>query len=307
MKIEKFNKNDIEFSKNLLNEPSETILSTLSSNKLKHLMLILPNLIKKNILPNNLDLSHIEDDVYVFAISGSEFQFLKEKGIKLSQSNINFCFIKALKDRNIEDVDIFIKEVDLDNENIKNLFLNHSNYKIIYNDFSIYTKVLCKYFDFFEKEVQKFGIKNIIRYNVKSKKYEALDLVGNLILDNKIDFLENHSNYFIKAITRLDDDDYLKVIQRSEIKKYQKNLFKEAVLHHAKEKINLLLENGFIAKDFINSKAFVNIANGKSLVSTSLLKNNIINLNKELKVITQYKEFEEKYEIKNKEVKRKKI
>ena len=41
MKIEKFNKNDIEFSKNLLNEPSETILNTLSSNKLKHLMLIL--------------------------------------------------------------------------------------------------------------------------------------------------------------------------------------------------------------------------------------------------------------------------
>ena len=38
MKIEKFNKNDIEFSKNLLNEPSETILNTLSSNKLKGLI-----------------------------------------------------------------------------------------------------------------------------------------------------------------------------------------------------------------------------------------------------------------------------
>lgn len=307
MKIEKFNKNDIEFSKSLLNKSSETILSTLSSNKLKHLMLILPNLIKKNILPNNLDLSHIEDDVYVFAISGSEFQFLKEKGIKLSQSNINFCFIKALKDRNIEDVDIFIKEVDLDNENIKNLFLNHSNYKIIYNDFSIYTKVLCKYFDFFEKEVQKFGIKNIIKSNVKSKKYEALDLVGNLILDNKIDFLENHSNYFIKAITRLDDDDYLKVIQRSEIKKYQKNLFKEAVLQNSKDKIDMLLKNGFLAKDYIESKAFSNIANGKSLVSTSILKNSIINLNFFLKVTTQYQDFEKKFEIKNKEVKKNKI
>jgi mRNA-degrading endonuclease HigB of HigAB toxin-antitoxin module len=46
-------------------------------------MLISPDLIKKNLLPDNLDLSHIEDNEYVFAISGSEFQNLKEKRIEI--------------------------------------------------------------------------------------------------------------------------------------------------------------------------------------------------------------------------------
>jgi DUF4097 and DUF4098 domain-containing protein YvlB len=91
-------------------------------------------------------------------------------------------------------VDIFNKEVSVENEDIKNLFFNSSNYKIIYNNLSIHTKVLCKYFDLFSQEIKEFGIKNIIKYVGKVKKYEALNLIGNLILENKINFLENHIN-----------------------------------------------------------------------------------------------------------------
>lgn len=305
--MNKFDKNEIEFTKNLLNQSNNDILKILKNEKLNYFMLILPDLIKKDILPPNLDLSHIVDDTYVFGISSKEFKVLLSKNITLSDKNIELCLMKAIKNRNLDEVDFFMNKVSSLNENIKSLFLVSSNYKVIYNDLSIYTKTLCKYFDKFSQEIKEFGIKNIIKYNVKNKKYETLDLIGELLLKNEIDFLDNHPNYFIKSITRFTNETYEEVISRNVMKKYQKILFKEAVLQNSKDKIDMLLKNGFLAKDYIESKAFSNIANGKSLVSTSILKNSIINLNKELKVTTQYQDFEKKFEVKNKEVKKNKI
>jgi hypothetical protein len=305
--MNKIDKNEIEFTKNLLNQSKVDILTILKNEKINYFMLMLPDLIKKDLLPNNLDLSHIEDDTYVFGISSKEFNILASKNIKLSGKNIELCLMKAIKNRNIEEVDFFIEKVSILNQDIQNLFLISSNYKVIDNDLSIYTKILCKYFDKFSQEIKEFGIKNIIKYSVKNKKYETLDLIGELLLKNKINFLNNHQNYFIKAITRLTNENYEEIISRSEMKKYQKILFKEAILQYSKEKIDILLKNDFLAKEYIESKAFTNIANGKSLVSTSILKNSIIRLNKELKVTTEYQDFEKKIEIKNIKVKKNKI
>jgi succinate dehydrogenase / fumarate reductase flavoprotein subunit len=68
--MNKFDKNEIEFTKNLLNQSNNDILTILKNEKINYFMLILPDLIKKDILPQNLDLSHIDSDYLDHKLGG---------------------------------------------------------------------------------------------------------------------------------------------------------------------------------------------------------------------------------------------
>ena len=152
--MNKFDKNEIEFTKNLLNQSNNDILTILKNEKLNYFMLILPDLIKKDILPQNLDLSHIVDNTYVFGISSKEFKVLLSKNITLSDKNIELCLMKAIKNRNLDEVDFFINKVSSLNENIKNLFLVSSNYKVIYNDYQYTLKLFVNILINFHKKLK---------------------------------------------------------------------------------------------------------------------------------------------------------
>ena len=160
----------------IANNDIKSIDDYIKNSKTNVIMLILPKLVKENKIKRNCDLSHINDIESVYALDYNSFKKVNSHGIKLSIHNLNLCLLKAIKDEDLNYINMLVKQDVKIFNNVTEHYLNNlSIYTIKDKKTPFATNMVLKHFSLIPDEQKKEKLEIILKNTLKQKQWSLYD------------------------------------------------------------------------------------------------------------------------------------